>query len=137
PHIPDIPGKELGITSNEAFHLEQLPRSILIEGGGYIALEFATIFAGLGVHTTVIYRGDCILRGFDEDLRKGLEAGLIDRGIKIIYQTTTAGLRKQGDDILVRFSDGVEAPFGAVMFATGRRANVAGFGLEELGVQLT
>ena len=136
PHIPDIPGKELGITSNEAFHLEKLPHSILIEGGGYIALEFATIFAGLGVHTTVVYRGDCILRGFDEDLRKGLEAGLIDRGIKIIYQTTITALR-QGDDIVASFSDGVEAPFGAVMFATGRRANVKGLGLEELGVKLT
>ena len=136
PHIPDIPGKELGITSNEAFHLEKLPHSILIEGGGYIALEFATIFAGLGVHTTVVYRGDCILRGFDEDLRKGLEAGLIDRGIKIIYQTTITALR-QGDDSVACFSDGVEAPFGAVMFATGRRANVKGLGLEELGVKLT
>ncbi len=137
PHIPDIPGKELGITSNEAFHLEKLPHSILIEGGGYIALEFATIFAGLGVHTTLVYRGDCILRGFDEDLRKGLEAGLIDRGIKIIYQTTITSLRRHGDDILASFSDEVEAPFGAVMFATGRRANVKGFGLEELGVRLT
>ena len=136
PHIPDIPGKELGITSNEAFHLEKMPHSILIEGGGYIALEFATIFAGLGVHTTVVYRGDCILRGFDEDLRKGLEAGLIDRGIKIIYQTTITALR-QGDDVIATFSDGVEAPFGAVMFATGRRANVKGLGLEELGVKLT
>ena len=136
PHIPDIPGKELGITSNEAFHLEKLPHSILIEGGGYIALEFATIFAGLGVHTTVVYRGDCILRGFDEDLRKGLEAGLIDRGIRIIYQTTITALR-QGDDVIATFSDGVEAPFGAVMFATGRRANVKGLGLEELGVKLT
>jgi glutathione reductase (NADPH) len=137
PHIPDIPGKEFGITSNEAFHLEKLPHSILIEGGGYIALEFATIFAGLGVHTTVVYRGDCILRGFDEDLRKGLEAGLIDRGIKIIYQTTIASLRKQGDDVVATFSDEVEAPFGAVMFATGRKANSKGFGLEALGVTLS
>ncbi len=136
PHIPDIPGKELGITSNEAFHLEKLPHSVLIEGGGYIALEFATIFAGLGVHTTVVYRGDCILRGFDEDLRKGLEAGLIDRGIKIIYQTTIASLRRQGDDVVATFSDGVEAPFGAVMFATGRKANAKGFGLDEVGVKL-
>jgi len=137
PFIPDIPGKELGITSNEAFHLEKLPHSILIEGGGYIALEFATIFAGLGVHTTVVYRGDCILRGFDEDLRNVLEAGLLDRGIRIIYQTTVTALRKDGDDIVASFSDGVEAPFGAVMFATGRKANAAGFGLEELGVKLT
>jgi len=137
PYIPDIPGKELGITSNEAFHLEKLPHSILIEGGGYISVEFATIFAGLGVNTTIIYRGDCILRGFDEDLRMGLEAGLLDRGIKIIYQTTVTALREAGNDIVARFSDGTEAPFGAVMFATGRRANVGGFGLEEQGVELT
>jgi glutathione reductase (NADPH) len=137
PYIPDIPGKELGITSNEAFHLEKLPHSILIEGGGYIALEFATIFAGLGVDTTIMYRGDKVLRGFDEDLRTGVEAGLIDHGIRLIYQTTITELRREGADIRAVFSDGVDAPYGAVMFATGRKANVQGFGLEELGVKLT
>jgi glutathione reductase (NADPH) len=136
PMIPDIAGKELGITSNEAFHLEQLPHSILIEGGGYIAVEFATIFAGLGVSTTIVYRGDCLLRGFDLDLRRGLEAGLGERGIKIIYQTTIQSLRQAGSDILASFSDGVQAPFGAVMFATGRRPNSHGLGLEEVGVRL-
>jgi len=136
PFIPDIPGAELGITSNEAFHLEKLPHSILIEGGGYIAAEFATIFAGLGVDTTIVYRGDCMLRGFDEDIRRGLDAGLIDRGIRIIYQTNVVSLRKDGDNVCVTFSDGVEAPFGAVMFATGRRANTAGLGLENAGVEL-
>ena len=137
PYIPDIPGKELGITSNEAFHLETLPHSILIEGGGYVGAEFATIFAGLGVHTTIVYRGDRLLRGFDEDLRLGLEAGLQSRGIKLIYQTNVDALHQRGDDIVASFSDGVEAPFGAVMFATGRRPNVQGFGLERLGVKLT
>src|SRR5690606_9719267 len=86
PEVPDIPGKELGITSREAFDLEQLPRSILIEGGGYIAAEFATVFAGLGVDTTIVYRGNKILRGFDEDLRTGLEAGLQERGVRFIYE---------------------------------------------------
>lgn len=137
PHKPDIVGAELGITSNEAFDLKALPHSILIEGGGYISVEFATIFAGLGVHTTIIYRGDCVLRGFDEDMRRGLEAGLVNRGIKLIYETTIAKLEQQGTDISVTFSDGVEAPFGAVMFATGRVANVAGLGLETAGVALT
>src|SRR5690606_16314757 len=85
PFVPDIPGAELGITSNEAFHLERLPRSILIEGGGYIATEFATIFAGLGVDTTIVYRGDRVLRGFDEDMRQGMSAGLEARGIRLIY----------------------------------------------------
>lgn len=135
PYIPDIPGKELGITSNEAFHLEKLPHSILIEGGGYVAAEFATIFAGLGVATTIVYRGDMMLRGFDQEMREGLDAGLEARGIKRIYQTNVKALRKAGDDIVVSFSDGVEAPFGAVMFATGRSPNIHGLGLETVGVR--
>jgi glutathione reductase (NADPH) len=136
PNIPHIPGAELGITSNEAFDLPALPHSILIEGGGYIAVEFATIFAGLGVNTTLIYRGDCILRTFDEDMRRGLEAGLTDRGVKLIYQTTISSLTKHGDDISAAFSDGVTAPYGAVMFATGRIPNVRGLGLDKAGVVL-
>nr|WP_314261240.1 glutathione-disulfide reductase [uncultured Devosia sp.] len=136
PNAPDIEGAELAITSNEAFDLETLPHSILIAGGGYIAVEFAAIFAGLGVHTTLIYRGDCILRGFDEDMRRGLEAGLIDRGVKLIYQTTIASMHQQGDDTAVTFSDGVTAPYGKVMFAIGRSANVEGLGLEQAGVEL-
>jgi glutathione reductase (NADPH) len=135
-HVPDIAGKELGITSREAFDLKQLPHSILIEGGGYIAAEFATVFAGLGVPTTVVYRGEKLLRGFDEDLRTGLEAGLQERGVKLIYETTIRALEKKGNDVVARFSDEVDAPFGAVMFATGRRANASGIGLEEVGVEL-
>lgn len=137
PFVPDIAGKELGITSNEAFDLPSLPHSILIEGGGYIAVEFATIFAGLGVHTTIVYRGERVLRGFDEDLRIGLEAGLQSRGIHLMYGATIEQLRRDGDDVVVSFSNGVEAPYGAVMFATGRVPNVAGFGLAEAGVKLT
>jgi glutathione reductase (NADPH) len=137
PYIPPIPGAELGITSNEAFDLPALPHSILIEGGGYIAVEFATIFAGLGVNTTIIYRGSRILRTFDDDMAIGLEAGLIDRGIKLIYQTTIKSLARQGDDIVATFSDGVSAPYGAVMFATGRAPNVKGLGLDTAGVKLT
>jgi len=136
PHIPDIPGKELGITSNEAFELKQLPHSILIEGGGYIAVEFATVFVGLGVPTTLVYRGDKVLRGFDDDLRTGLEAGLQERGVKLIYETTIRALEAKGSDVVARFSDEVDAPFGAVMFATGRRANTRGIGLEAAGVEL-
>ncbi|UYN99744.1 MAG: glutathione-disulfide reductase [Devosia sp.] len=134
PFIPDVPGAEFGITSNEAFDLPELPHSILIEGGGYVAVEFATIFAGLGVHTTLVYRGDCLLRGFDEDMRRGLEAGLTDRGIRIIYQTTIASMAKPDEDVLVTFSDGVTAPYGAVMFATGRVPNTDGLGLETAGL---
>ncbi len=137
PFVPDIPGRELGITSNEAFHLPALPHSILIEGAGYVALEFATIFAGLGVHTTVIYRGERILRGFDEDMRVGVEAGMQNRGIQFIYEATITGLARQGSDISATLSNGVTAPYGAVMFATGRSPNVNGLGLETAGVELT
>ncbi|MCF1741809.1 glutathione-disulfide reductase [Paradevosia shaoguanensis] len=137
PYVPDIPGKEHGITSNEAFHLKRLPHSILIEGGGYIAVEFATIFAGLGVQTTINYRGNQILRGFDADVRTGLEAGLEARGIKLIYETTIRSLKRHDEDITVEFSDGTTAPYGAVMFATGRRANIHGLGLDKAGVKLT
>ncbi|MDV3251504.1 glutathione-disulfide reductase [Devosia sp. BK] len=136
PFIPEVPGAEFGITSNEAFDLPTLPKTILIEGGGYIAVEFATIFAGLGVDTTLIYRGDCILRGFDEDMRRGLEAALTTRGVRTIYQTTIASLAKAGDKVQATLSDGITAPFDVVMFATGRRANTTGLGLETAGVKL-
>jgi glutathione reductase (NADPH) len=136
PHVPDLPGSELAITSDDAFDLPGLPRSILIVGGGYVAVEFATIFGGLGVETTIVYRGECVLRGFDEDLRRGLDSGLHERGIRRIYETNLTAIRKAGGDYLASFSDGVEAPFGLVMFATGRRANIAGYGLEKLGIRL-
>jgi glutathione reductase (NADPH) len=137
PHVPDIPGAELGITSNEAFDLPRLPKSILIEGGGYIAVEFATIFAGLGVETTIVYRGDRVLRGFDEDLRVGLEAGLVGRGIKILHNASTKSLSRVADGIEASFDNGTKAVFTTVMFATGRKPNVKGLGLEDVGVELT
>ncbi|SFZ81822.1 NADPH-glutathione reductase [Devosia enhydra] len=137
PSKPAIPGAELGITSNEAFDLKTLPHSILIEGGGYVAVEFATIFAGLGVKTTLVYRGERILRGFDDDLRTGMEAGMQMRGIQFIYGTTICGLSQAGQDVSVTLSNDVVAPYGAVMFATGRAPNIHGLGLETAGVALT
>lgn len=136
PFKPDIEGAELGITSNEAFHLETLPRTILIEGGGYIAVEFATIFAGLGVDTTLVYRRDKILRGFDHDLRDGLEEELMARGIRFRYNYNISRLRKDGEGICVTFAHEEEATFDAVMFATGRHPNTSGMGLREAGVEL-
>ncbi|SDG33995.1 glutathione-disulfide reductase [Pelagibacterium luteolum] len=135
PFTPKIEGSELAITSNEAFHLEKLPKTILIEGGGYIAVEFATIFHGLGVDTTLVYRGDKILRGFDKDLREGLEDGMRERGIRFRYGYNISRLRKDGDGVCVSFSHGEEATFDAVMFATGRRPNTDGLGLETADVQ--
>jgi glutathione reductase (NADPH) len=99
PWVPDIPGAELGITSNEAFHLQTLPHSILIEGGGYVAAEFATIFAGLGVDTTMVYRGDRVLRGFDDDVRECSTPGSKAAVSEGIYATNVKSLRKTGDDV--------------------------------------
>lgn len=137
PFKPNVEGAELGFTSNEAFHLESLPKSILVYGGGYIALEFATIFAGLGVETTVCYRGDQILRGFDHDVRTGVCDGLKDRGIKFIFNSNIEALRENGSGTSVHFTDGTDRNFGGVMFATGRAANIEGLHLEKAGVRIT
>ncbi|WP_196259130.1 glutathione-disulfide reductase [Pelagibacterium limicola] len=134
PFKPAIEGAELGITSNEAFHLETLPKTILVEGGGYIAVEFATIFSGLGVDTTLVYRGDRILRGFDHDIREGLESALHERGVRLRYGYHISKLEKDGEGVCVSFSHGEEATFGAVMFATGRHPNTDDLGLEAAGV---
>lgn len=132
--VPDIPGAELGLISDAIFDLKKLPHSLLIEGGGYIAVEFASVFSRLGVPTTLIYRGEKVLRGFDEDMRTGLDAALQERGVRIIYETTIRSLARRGENVVATFSDEVEAPFGAVMFATGRRANTTGLGLAAAGV---
>ncbi|MBK1794254.1 glutathione-disulfide reductase [Devosia sp. WQ 349] len=136
PFIPDVPGKELGISSNEAFDLPELPKSILIEGGGYIAVEFATIFAGLGVDTSLVYRRDRLLRTFDKDMSDGLEFGLKARGIALRYNDGVAGLAKSADGVTVTFKSGDSASYSQVMFATGRTPNTDGLGLETAGVAL-
>ena len=136
PYRPKISGRDLVITSEQAFHLEQLPSSILVEGGGYIAVEFATIFAGLGVKTTLAYRGDRILRGFDGDLREGLEAGLRARGVELVYGNTVERVEQVHDRIRAVFADGDARVFGAMMTATGRVPNVENLGLEAAGVEL-
>jgi glutathione reductase (NADPH) len=138
PFVPlHLPGRELAITSNEAFHLEQLPRRICIVGGGYIAVEFAGIFNNLGVETVLIYRGEKILRGFDEDLRDHLTAEMKKKGIEFRLRCDVANIEKSGDGVRVTCSDG--AVFGAskIMYATGRIPNVMGLDLEKAGVELT
>lgn len=136
PWVPDIPGKELGITSDEAFHLEQLPRRVLIAGAGYIAVEFAGIFNGLGSETTLAYRRDLILRGFDEDVRRVVQDGLRNRGVDIRYHRAPARLERVDDGIRVTFSDDSAAEYDTVMFATGRVPYVWDLGLEQAGVHL-
>jgi glutathione reductase (NADPH) len=135
PFIPDIPGRELAITSNEAFHLDALPRKIVIAGAGYIAVEFAGIFHGLGVEVEIVYRGREILRGFDHDLRHALTGIMKAQGIAITCHTEPAAIEKTGDRLLVLTAKGGHIACDAVMFATGRRPNTVGLGLQKLDVK--
>ncbi|KJC55842.1 glutathione reductase [Bradyrhizobium sp. LTSPM299] len=135
-HGPAIPGIEHVISSNEAFHLKELPKRIVIQGGGYIALEFAGIFAGFGSDVTVIYRGENILRGFDEDVRKHVRAEMEKHGITIITGCTIAKIDKHGKDFTTHLSSGSSIASDQVMFAIGRHPNVADLGLEAAGVAI-
>jgi glutathione reductase (NADPH) len=134
---PDIPGIEHAISSNEAFHLENLPKRIVIQGGGYIAVEFAGIFNGLGSEVTLVYRGENILRGFDDDLRAHLSAEMQNRGIKIICGEVVKSIHREQDTFNVRLSDQSSIEVDKVMFAIGRWPNVRGLGLEAAGVRFT
>ncbi len=132
----DIEGKEHIISSNEAFHLKELPKRILIQGGGYIAVEFAGIFNGLGSEVTLVYRGDNILRGFDDDVRAHLRGEMEKRGIKVITKHIVEAVEKVDHGLCAELSGHDDVMVDAVMFATGRRPNVAGLGLEAAGVVL-
>jgi len=137
PWVPaDLPGIEHAITSEEAFHLPELPKRILIAGGGYIAVEFAGIFAGLGVETTLIYRGPNILRGFDDDVRAHLAGEIEMRGIKVILGCQHTEIEKTATGLVNRLGNGMEIETDVVMFATGRVPHVKALGLETAGVEL-
>ncbi len=136
PFRPDVPGAELGITSNEMFHLPALPRRALVVGGGYIASEFACILHGLGVQTTQFYRGAQILRGFDDEARGLVSTTMQERGITIRCGTDLIHLEQTAGGICAKATDGSQHEFDLVMFATGRVPNSTGLGLETLGVQL-
>lgn len=135
PHS-DIKGHELAISSNEAFDLKQLPKSIIIAGGGYIGVEFANIFHGLGVETTLVYRGDLILRRFDHDLRSMLNDAMLAKGIRIIYDAHIQNIEK-ADGLSVTLNNGETLESDKVMFALGRVPNTDGLGLEKVGVALS
>ena len=134
PFKPNVKGAEYSITSNEALDFNTLPKSILIEGGGYIAVEFASIFLGLGVKVALAYRRDLVLRGFDDDIRNDLEKYLIARGLNLHYQASITELSKNNNKVAVNFSNGEQAEFDAVMFATGRVPNIEGLGLGNAGI---
>ncbi|MGJ5081134.1 glutathione-disulfide reductase [Bradyrhizobium sp. HKCCYLS3013] len=135
-HGTPIPGIEHVISSNEAFHLDELPRRIVIQGGGYIALEFACIFANFGSDVTVIYRGDNILRGFDEDVRKHVRSEMEKEGITILTGCTVTSVDKHGQDYTTHLSNGSSIASDKVMFAIGRHPAVANLGLEKAGVAI-
>ncbi|WP_296762426.1 glutathione-disulfide reductase [Sediminimonas sp.] len=138
PVKPGIKGEDLAITSNEVFHLDHLPESMLIVGGGYIACEFACILNGLGVKVTQYYRGAQILRGFDDEARGLVAEEMQQRGVELHLGTNV--LEMSRDDasggVLVKSTNGDERVFDKVMFATGRAPNTAGLGLEDIGVEL-
>ena len=135
-HGRAIPGIEHVISSNEVFHLKELPKRILIQGGGYIALEFACIFAGFGCDVTVVYRGENILRGFDDDVRTHVRTEMEKEGITILTNCTVNKVDKHGREFTSHLSNGSSVASDQVMFAIGRHPNVGGLGLEKAGVAI-
>ncbi|MCX7644721.1 MAG: glutathione-disulfide reductase [Rhodobacteraceae bacterium] len=136
PDVPAREGAELGITSDEVFLLDRLPESMLIVGGGYIASEMACILNGLGVAVTQFYRGAQILRGFDDEARGHIAGTMREDGIDLRVGTEVLELAREGAGIRVRGSDGSDRVYGALLWATGRRPNTDGLGLEAAGVRL-
>ncbi len=132
----DIPGLEHAISSNEAFHLPELPRRVLIQGGGYIAVEFAGIFAGLGAQVTLVYRGENILRGFDDDVRQHLRMDMEKHGISVITGCKVAAIERGSAHFAAYLTGGNQIAADCVMFAVGRLPNIAALGLRQVGVEI-
>lgn len=137
PSKPQIPGVEHSISSNEVFYLDQLPNDAIVVGGGYIAVEFAGIFNGLGVSTHLVYRGEPVLRGFDNEVRDFVSGEMAQAGVDLQYNRNLVSIEKLDNDRLkVTYEDGSQAETGLVLFATGRDALVDNLGLESTGVKL-
>ncbi|MGH8352987.1 MAG: glutathione-disulfide reductase [Pseudomonas sp.] len=137
PQIPEIPGHEHAISSNEAFFLEQLPKRVLVVGGGYIAVEFASIFHGLGAETALLYRRELFLRGFDGSVRQHLKDELSKKGLDLQFNSEIARIDRQDDgSLLATLQDGRRLPTDCVFYATGRRPMLDDLGLENTGVEL-
>lgn len=136
PQLPPIPGSEHAITSNEAFFLDALPEHVTIVGGGYIAVEFAGIFRGLGARVTQLYRGDLFLRGFDDEVRQWLADEMRKKGIDLRFGTNVTSIEQHGDRRRAHLTDGTTLDTDQVFFATGRVPNTAGLGLEAAGVEI-
>ncbi len=136
PQMPEVPGIEHAITSNEALHLEEQPKKVVVVGGGYIAVEFAGIFNGTGSEVIQLYRGEQILRGFDDDLRNRLADEMRKKGIDVRTGTNVTNIEKTDAGVRLTLTDGSILEADAVMYATGRIPNTKGLGLEEQGVAL-
>lgn len=136
PVKPDVPGSEHAITSNEAFYLPDLPQSVLIVGGGYIGVEFAGIFHGMGSQVTLIHRRAIFLTGFDEDIRETLAVEMRKKGIDLRFNSQIEKIEKVRDGVRATLTDGAALDAEKIMFATGRQPNTAGIGLEERGIRL-
>lgn len=137
PVMPDIPGIEHAISSNEAFYLPEFPETATVIGGGYIAVEFAGIFAGLGAKTTLIYRGEMFLRGFDDSIRHFVKDEIEKKGVELLFETEVTAIHKQDDGALqLDLTQGPSRPTDTLLCATGRSPKTQGIGLEDAGVAL-
>ncbi|MEY3037863.1 MAG: glutathione-disulfide reductase, partial [Pseudomonadota bacterium] len=137
PFVPEIPGKEHAITSNEVFDLDQFPKRVMVVGGGYIAIEFAGIFAGLGADAELVYRGDLFLRGFDQEVREFTATEVARKGVKLSFNTDVKSISKRSDGALdVELSSGEVRVVDQILYATGRKPKTSGLGLEGVGVQM-
>jgi glutathione reductase (NADPH) len=136
PSVPDVPGREHAITSNEAFYLERFPERVVVVGGGYIAVEFAGIYAALGARTTLIYRGPLLLRGFDDDVRRFVAVELEKKGIELRFERQIDSIAADGESRVLQLDDGSSMESDLVFYATGRTPSTRGLGLEALGVAL-
>ena len=135
PWVPEFPGHELTLTSNEIFDLEQFPQRFLVLGGGYIAIEFASIFNGLGSETHLVYRGDLFLRGFDREVREFTREQVAEKGLRLHFEANIERIDKVESGLEVTLTNGEVVEVDAVLAATGRKPNLAGLGLDALGVE--
>ncbi|WP_422102055.1 glutathione-disulfide reductase [Vreelandella sp.] len=137
PWVPEFPGSELALDSNQVFDLETFPKRFLVLGGGYIAVEFASIFNGLGSETHLIYRGDLLLKGFDQEVREFTRDEMAKKGVNLHFSTNIARIDRQPDGALqVELTTGERLEVDVVLAATGRKANISGLGIEALGLAL-
>lgn len=136
PKVPELPGREHAITSNEIFYLESLPKRAIIVGGGYIAVEFAGVLNGLGTRVTQLHRGLHFLRGFDDDVRTFLASQMRAKGVDLRFAASIARIERRGAELFAELADGTEIVTDCILFATGRAPNTKGLGLEQAGVKL-